>query len=370
MPYFEIGYYGFIVVVFFMLIGDLYLRLPLLWSKDSNKTSNKTPAVSVIICAQNEAETITTLLDRIIDQDYPDFEIIIVNDNSHDNTLELVTGYKKNHDNISLVNIFHEKPFGQGKKYPLSLGIKAAKNDLLLMTDADCIPASRNWIKSMVNNKIINQKEIVLGYGGYKKAKGLANLLTRFETVQTVLNYFSFAKIGHPYMGVGRNLLYTKSIWIQNKGFANHMYIASGDDDLFIQEVSNCTNTSFNMDSDSFTISKSKQSLSEWLTQKGRHVSTSNHYKFHFKMILSFQYLLKIFFFLLFPLFAYNEITAFSAIVLIIFLLTRTFVLYRSNKVFKGGIPLLISPFIGLLLVSFQLFIFIKNQFVKTNNWS
>ena len=370
MPYFEIGYYGLIVIVFFMLIGDLYLRLPLLWSTDSNKTLKPSPPVSVIICAQNEAANIGDLIDALIKQDYPDFEIIIVNDNSEDDTLEIVTHFKKNHQNIQLINIFNEKPFGAGKKYPLSLGIKAAKHELLLMTDADCLPASSNWIKSMAARYESSQMPIILGYGGYTKTSGLTNLLTRFETVQTALNYMGFAKKGKPYMGVGRNLLYSKAIWLKNNGFSSHMYVASGDDDLFIQEVANSKNTSYNIDPESFTFSKSETNISDWNTQKGRHISTSSHYKFKFQFQLAAQFCIKVLFYLLLPFSLYNQNLILSAAVFGSFILIRTIVLYKSNKVFKGSIPLILSPIISLILVSFQMFIFIKNQFVKTNNWS
>jgi hypothetical protein len=97
----------------------------------------------------------------------------------------------------------HLKP---GKKLSITLGVKGAKFEHLILTDADCRPASRNWLKSIAEN-FSNEKQIVLGYGPYKKEKGFLNRLIRFDTTWIGMNYFSMALAKLPYMGVGRNLI-------------------------------------------------------------------------------------------------------------------------------------------------------------------
>ena len=155
----------------------------------------------------------------------------------------------------------------------------------MLLTDADCTPATPNWIKEMVSSYTGNT-EVVLGYGPYKKEKGLLNLLIRFDTFLVAVNYLSFALAGKPYMGVGRNLSYKKSLFIKNKGFISHYNIASGDDDLFISEVANKKNTAICIEPDSFVFSEPKKSLKQWIKQKRRHFTTGKKYKLPVQLLL------------------------------------------------------------------------------------
>src|SRR5690606_28466257 len=176
------------------------------------------------------------------------------------------------------------------KKYALTLGIKAAKHTHLLFTDADCKPLSKYWISEM-SACFSDNKSIVLGYGSYSKVKkSLLNKLIRFETFLTAIQYFSFAKIGMPYIGVGRNMSYTKEAFFNTNGFMSHMYIRSGDDDLFINQIATAQNTEICFSIESFTESTPKKTYKEWLIQKRRHITTANHYKTKHKLLLALFY--------------------------------------------------------------------------------
>ena len=204
--------------------------------------------ISVVICARDEAENLANNLPGVLVQDYnTTHEIVLVNDNSEDESKYLIEEFKKSFKNLNPVTLTQEAKMISGKKFPLSIGIKSAKNETLLLTDADCVPASEHWMKLMqdgYNDGI----EIVLGYGAYKKKPGLLNKLIRFETFQTALQYFSYALAGLPYMGVGRNLSYKKEVFLRNKGFSSINQIPSGDDDLFINQVANAKNTLCHLD--------------------------------------------------------------------------------------------------------------------------
>ena len=210
----------------------LFIYLKLARHKEQKKTFSK--AVSVVVCGFNEEQYWEALVDKLLDQDYPNFEIVLVNDQSTDNT-KFIFKQWENHPKIKLVDIGEDIKKGLGKKFALTLGIKAAKYDYLLLTDADCYPRDKDWISSMAQH--FSNKTIVLGYGAYEKHKGLLNKLVRFDTFQVAMQYFSYALIGKTYMGVGRNLAYKKSLFFDNKGFATHLHLPSGDDDLFIKEV-------------------------------------------------------------------------------------------------------------------------------------
>src|SRR5690606_38714069 len=168
----------------------------------------------------------------------------------------------------------------QGKKLALSLGIKAAKNEILLLTDADCIPASPDWISHMVSPYLENENcEIVIGYSPFYSKTSLVNLSARMDNLYTASLYTSYALGKNPYMGVGRNLSYKKSLFFKNKGFASHLHIAPGDDDLFIRDVGTGTNTYVSMHPDSFVMTASKAGFAEWLRQKRRHNFAGKYYK-------------------------------------------------------------------------------------------
>ena len=235
--------------------------------------------ISVVICARDEAHNLANNLPGVLVQEYSTtHEIVLVNDNSEDETKYLVEEFKKSFKNLNPVTLTQEAKMISGKKFPLSIGIKSAKNETLLLTDADCVPASEHWMRLMqdgYNDGI----EIVLGYGAYKKRPGLINKLIRFETFQTALQYFSYALAGLPYMGVGRNLSYKKEVFLRNKGFSSINQIPSGDDDLFINQVANSKNTAIVIDHDAHTISEPKKTFNEWMNQKYRHYTTSKYYK-------------------------------------------------------------------------------------------
>ena len=243
------------------------------------KDTPKSIPVSVIVCAKNEFENLQKNLPVLVSQKYPNYELVLIDDASTDETLELFEEYEKQYSFIKLVKVKNNEAFWGNKKFALTLGIKAAKNEYLLFTDADCCPTSENWISEMTSHFSF-KKTIVLGYGAYDKIKGsFLNKIIRFETVLTAIQYFSWAKMGKPYMGVGRNLAYKKSEFFNVNGFINHIRVRSGDDDLFINEASNAANTTICYNPEGFTYSKPKTTYKEWFNQKRRHVSTAKFYK-------------------------------------------------------------------------------------------
>lgn len=234
--------------------------------------------VSVVIAARNEYRHLSENLRALLEQDYPNFEVVVVNHASDDDSAELLKDFQKQYKHLNVVHIEKDINFFKGKKFPLSLGIKSAKHETLLLTDADCKPESKIWIQKMVAN-YQNDTQIVLGYGPYYPEKGIVNKIIRYDTYTVALQYLSFALAGKPYMGVGRNLSYKKELFIKTKGFTSHYNLASGDDDLFVSKVANKENTAVELSPESFVYSEPKHSMSEWIRQKRRHYSTGKYYK-------------------------------------------------------------------------------------------
>lgn len=365
----DILFYTFLITIFIQLIyyGLIFSRFAF---ANPKMPSQKNIAISVIICAKNEAENLKQFLPLILEQDYPDFEIVLINDASHDNTLEIIETFARTHSNIKVVNVENIEAFWGNKKYALTLGIKAATNDYLLFTDADCKPISKQWIKEM-SSHFSNTESIVIGYGAYKKSKyAFLNTLIRFETLFTAIQYFSYAKIGLPYMAVGRNLAYRKEAFFKVNGFMSHMNIRSGDDDLFVNQVANSKNTTLCFSKNSFTESLPETTFKDWFKQKKRHVSTSKYYKLKHKLMLSIFYVSQLLFWslgiiLLSFLFKWQIV---SLLILLRFALQYITIGFSAKKLNEVD-TIVLLPFFELFLIISQFFIFISNLTSKPTHW-
>ena len=251
--------------------------LPVSRYKVENKSGNGHVPVSVIVVARNEISNLESNLESWLNQDYPDFEIVVVNNGSWDRSQEYLESMAELHPRLKIVKIVEQERYPKGKKFGLTLGIKAAKNEWLLLTDSDCRPG-KNWIKFM-SAGFKPDKSICLGYSPYTRNSSFVNFLIRFDTFYTAIQYFGFALSGKPYMGVGRNLAYTKSLFFKVKGFASHNHIMAGDDDLFINETATAANTTICLHPESFVESKPKASFDDWMKQKKRHLGVGKFYK-------------------------------------------------------------------------------------------
>jgi glycosyltransferase involved in cell wall biosynthesis len=287
----EIVFYAFAVVTALQLFYYLYFFSRLAFYKSKTKNQTQQHPVSVIICARDEDENLARNLPGVLVQAYPStYEVVVVNDNSVDDSKYILQELKKTFKSLNVVELTQEAKLISGKKYPLSVGIREAKHEILILTDADCVPASEHWIEKM-QNAYDEETEIVLGYGAYHKRKGLLNKIIRFETFHTALQYLSYALAGIPYMGVGRNLSYKKSLFLKNKGFSSINHIPSGDDDLFINKVATKKNTAVVLDAEAITRSIPKKTFGGWLRQKARHYTTAKYYKPKHKILLGFYFI-------------------------------------------------------------------------------
>lgn len=296
----QIVFIAFCLITLIQIFYYLFFFIRLAFYKSKTKATSQTHPVSVIICARDEAANLAKNLPGSLVQQYnTTHEVIVVDDNSFDDTKYLLEEYQKTYRQLQVVQLKQEAKLIPGKKFPLSIGIKTAKYEIVLLTDADCVPASENWIYKM-QQSYDDSTEIVLGYGAYHKKSGLLNKLIRWETFHTALQYLSYALAGKPYMGVGRNLSYKKTIFYRHKGFSAHNIIPSGDDDLFINKAATKSNTKINIDKEAFTLSEPARSWKGWINQKKRHYSTGKFYKPMHKFLLglySFSH------FLFYPLF-------------------------------------------------------------------
>ena len=314
--------------------------------------SNATPPVSVIICARNEEKNLLTNLPVILEQNYPDFEVIVVNDSSTDDTEFVLDCFKEKYPHLCTTFV----PIGtknlSTKKLGLTLAIKAAKYDLLLFTDADCVPADGQWISRMTRN-FLADTEIVLGYGAYKEENTLLNRLIAYDTLFIGLQYMGMALAGKPYMGVGRNMAYTKEMFMRQNGFTSSAHLISGDDDLLVNKASDKHNTRVEVSPESITLSEPNRRYSKWFYQKLRHLSVSNNYNNKSKLQLVVEPITRgLFYGLFICLLSAGDIVIIgaAALLFIVRLIVQLLTINKSSKHFGGRKYITLLPIFDIFL--------------------
>lgn len=242
--------------------------------------SGQPPGVSVIVCAHDEEQNIRKLVPKLLSQQYKEFEVIVVEDRSNDETYDYLLEETRHRDRLKMVRVQQKPDHINGKKYALTLGIKAARYDWVLLTDADCMPDSPSWISAMAACMSVEGKEIVIGYSPYRAYPTYLNAFIRFESLVTAIQFLGWALQGKPYMGVGRNLAYSKSLFMKKKGFNRHLSVTGGDDDLFVNDHATRTNTAVCLDKEGLVWSEPKKSWKQFLHQKVRHLAAGKFYRF------------------------------------------------------------------------------------------
>jgi len=366
LPFAILVIFGLALLIQLLYYWIIYSRLAFYKAKGADPVEKP---VSVVISARNEFQNLMHNLPGILEQDYPEYEVVVVNDSSDDDSLELLQSLAKDYPRLRIFNLEQNLNFFSGKKFPLSLGIKSAKYDQVLLTDADCKPNSPSWIRNM-QSRFGNGKAIVIGYGPYAKKKSLLNAMIRYDAFISGMQYLSYALAGMPYMGVGRNLMYDRQLFYKSKGFISHYRLSSGDDDLFINAVANAKNTTIEIDHSSHMLSSAKSSLPQWLYQKKRHYTTAKYYRPKFKFLLSLNYLSKFISYALLPvllIWNYNFFWVLGAFVFF-YLNHMLFLQLCANKLNEKDLVWL-SPLLEVILLVLSPLLYFTNVLVKPDRW-
>ena len=362
--------FGITLVIQLLYHWGLFSRVAFFKKQRRTKADSELEPVSIVLCARDVYEYLVELVPVLLNQDYPDFEVVIVNDCSDDETEEYLKDLERREPRIKPVQLKQHLNFFNGKKFPLSMGIKSAANDLILLTDCNCMPTNDQWLRSVVNCYGKNT-EVVIGYSPYMQRKGLLNQLIRFDALQNGLLYLSSALGGHPYMGIGKNLSYRKELFYRNKGFTSHYTTSVGDDDLFVSQVATHKNTEVLIDAEDAILTTPTNNFRLWIHQKSSRYSTVSKYNSRTRLMLSLFYLSQFLFYASFialmclkPAFTITGGAAFYIPILVFFFLLRfgsqLIIYHKASKRLgeKGLLPGLIaydflfaflSPFLRLM---------------------
>lgn len=249
--------------------------------KNATSGDEKLPSVSVVLTAQNESEWLKSNLIYLLEQDYPDFEVVVVDYMSTDDTRFVLKLLSENYKRLKVVPVFENANNYQGKKYPMSMGIASAKNEVLLLADPECMPEDLTnfcWIRRMVQGYVHKHVEMVLGYCGIKHQKDFLNVLQQYDNLDYSVEYIGAALMHAPFTGNGRNLSYLRNFFLKNRGFIYHYNIADGADDMFVYQNSRKHNTSVVLSEGSFTMVEPQPNLAAWRSYRKHRINTHRFY--------------------------------------------------------------------------------------------
>jgi len=282
---------GILLVFCCVFVGCLFLQLLFYWLffarfafyKQKGEQKKAVVPVSVIICARNESGYLQQFLPSVLTQDYSDYEVIVVNDNSTDDSKDVLREMQQYHKHLQVVTVSTQFRKENDRKLALAVGIKSAKNDFVLITGADCCPCSPSWVSEMVGCTS-EKHSMVLGYYSHKEKKGILNKLIHFDTVYTALCYFSFSLVGRPYMGMGKNILLSKKMFLNDSNYLSSYKTNSENSDLPISNMAKQKNISISYKYDSQTVSVFRyESFVHWLRNKQKNFRS---YKFTNRFLL------------------------------------------------------------------------------------
>ena len=266
-------------------------RLP----KGAEVPGGDLPSVSVVMVAHNEAEALRKSLPYLLEQDYPNYEVVVVAYTSSDDTKFVLRVCHENYSHLKPVIFERDVNMFQGKKYPLSIGIKSASKDVILLTEPDCVPSDFGWIREMMTG-FTRDADIVLGYSKIVPQKGLLNLLQRYENVTFSCRYLSRALYGCPFTGTGRNLSFGRDFFFAKGGFISHYQFPEGADDLFVNRNATSKNTAVVLRPGAETVREAVADARQWRLDRRECMRSRRHYPVGQKMGLLFYPLMQLLF--------------------------------------------------------------------------
>jgi len=334
------------------------------FSKHSTaKEANQTP-VSVIVYSKNEAALLPEFLSQFKDQTHTNYEIVLVNNASSDDTRYIFEAFQKDNQNVQIVNVENNEAFWGSRKYALTLGIKKATYENLLFTTTSAIFSSKDWIAK--SSSFLNtDKQIFVGYSFFEKKGGFVNTFIRFSEIVSHLFNYGVGVITKPYHASQANFGYIKSLFFENRGFSDHMSIKEGSEDLFLKFNATSKNVVISTSKDNAVQKKSPASFSEWLQYKANQKYISRYYSFSNKLNLKLFGISQFLFFVLaiVSVILIPSILVFCVIVLRYFI--AGLVLLKTSFKLRDLKPMYFFPFLEILHSFVQIPIFIYNQSTK-----
>ncbi|MDR0790181.1 MAG: glycosyltransferase [Bacteroidales bacterium] len=358
------------MLYYFLVYGSVAHYKRYEQKRTKEHSSRNLPSVSIVIVTKDEQENLKQRLPIILEQQYPNFEVVVVNNASSDETEFMLKVLEKIYAHLKVVNLYTETPNKfQGKKYPLSLGIKSAKNDYILLTNANCVPNSYFWVLNMVKG-LAPKKNIVLGCNLYERKKTLLNIFIQYDSLNQAINYEGMALLGNPYKATGDNLIISRKGFFDSGGFISLYNISSGDMELFVNHVAKRKNTSVVLNEEAYVKTEAPSSFSAWCNQKRRRLRTAHYYKFWDKFIVATPVWTTLLFYAsLVVLFLLNFPWQWIVAGLIVKILVQILLFYKGSSVLMKNKLCIFAPLFEIFFLVFNTIIGINTLFSKKERW-
>lgn len=357
----------FVVQLFYYLVSynRPYKKMQI---SDNNNISETLQPVSVIVYTKNESYNLKKYLPSLLTQNYPLYEVIVINDGSTDESDDILKLFENEYKHLYHTFIPQESKYLSRRKLSLTLGIKAAKNDILLFTEADCHPLSENWITTMVRN-YTEKTDLVLGFCAYRKNKGFLHKLVSYDNLINGLEYISSALKNNPFSGNGKNLSYRKQLFFEHKGFSKSLSLHAGDDDLFVNETANNINTHVEYSKNSITEMAPVERFSTWKNMKISRAATQRHYKggqllfYRIGKATSLLFLFSVIGSIVLGIVGNPVVIGIALLCYILSFITKAVVLSKSAKMLQQKTSVVLLPLLEIVQPLFELYIYIYRVF-------
>ncbi|WP_102408089.1 glycosyltransferase [Parabacteroides bouchesdurhonensis] len=363
----------FIIQLLYYLV--VYTRPLYAAEKTNSPTQSELQPVSIIVYAKNAAENLKKCLPSLLSQDYPHYEVIVVNDGSSDETEDILKLYKNKNEHLYHTYIPHDDRYMSRKKLALTLGIKAAKHEILLFTEANCHPLSDQWIRCMTQ-KYQPGTEIILGFCAYGNYKGFMQKFIAYDNLRNGLQYISAALANHPYTGNGCNLSYSKKLFFQHKDYYKSFSFRANDDDLFINQVATAKNVQVEYSADSIIEMGKIEQVKNWKETKTSRAATYQYYRggqlffYQLETISFFLFVLVVIASIAFGISGNWLISVWSILLYLGLFTTKAIVLHKSAKLLQQKPITGWLPFLELIQPLFNLHIRIHCALKKKNDFT
>uniref|UniRef100_UPI0040485ED1 glycosyltransferase n=2 Tax=Algoriphagus sp. TaxID=1872435 RepID=UPI0040485ED1 len=269
---------GFLIQLGYLLFIFSKTAWPI---KGPTTTSIQYPeeGVTILVTARNKFKLLKVLIPKLFEQDYPKFEVLIVNDQSTDRTKRLLEDLMAHYPKLRSVTITYTPKHVTAKKFALTLGIKVAKNDVILFTEADCIPQSNQWLRKMTAPIREEGKTFAIGFAGVQKEGNSLNSWIQFETILRALFTFSFGLWKSPFTGTGKNLSYRKSFFMDKKGFRGFWNTEGGEDSLWINTHATGANSKVVINPEAIAVANPAATWKEYIIQEKQLLHSEKFFK-------------------------------------------------------------------------------------------
>ena len=206
------AYAGVFIIQMYFLLG-VYLKLA--WHKKEN--FNPAPhQVTIMLSLRNEEERIREMMTKFTELPFEDYQVMVINEVSEDNTLEILNVLAETNPRIKVTSLSQETRFME--KQAINIGLKGAQSPWIVQLPPTTGSISQEWLTKLTG-LLDKDTDAVIGYTNVERNKGFRNLLCRMERFHQFMLSGSWILAGMPFVFSENNVLFNKSMYFDTLGF-------------------------------------------------------------------------------------------------------------------------------------------------------